>query len=78
MTPQTTLLQGLEQGVIQPITDHQKLPVAANKAIVSNGNAQCSPTLVGLDNVASAKLVAPIYELGMTTKFPLLNLASCK
>ncbi len=58
--------------------DNGQLPVAANKAIVSNGNAQCSPTLVGLDNVASTKLVASIYELGMTTKFPLLNLASCE
>jgi len=33
-------------------------PVAANEAEVSDGNALCSPTLVGLDNVAGSKLWA--------------------
>jgi hypothetical protein len=31
-------------------------PVAANEAVVSNGNALCSPTFGGLDNVAGSKL----------------------
>ena len=39
-------------------SENGKSPVAANEALGSDGNALCSPTLVGLENVAGSKLWA--------------------
>ncbi len=50
-----------------------KITLAANKAVVSDGNARCSPTLVGLDNVAGSQFVSKSWP-----KCSLLEAASCR
>ncbi len=56
-----------------PYYTNGKLPVVSNKVVVSDGDARCSPNLVGLDNLAGSSL-----QENHDQNYPLLNSVSCE
>ncbi len=49
------------------------LPVATDKAVISDGNALCSPALVGLDKCGSLQIVSKSWPKMLLTKTGFLS-----